>query len=187
MSNEQKRQYIHVILFLFAFVLKYTSKLQAALLVIILLSFTLFIVPKLKVKSHFYRPSERNHSQGAIMYFLVLLILVIVAPLYIVAASWAILALGDGMATLFGQHFKAKALPWSKDKTFSGSVAFVVFATLGSFILLKWMIVGPTSFELLTVSFEASVVAAIVESLPLKINDNLSVAMASALVLAILI
>lgn len=187
MSTEQKRQYTHVLLFLFAFILKYTTRLQAAILVLVLLSFVLLVLPKLKTRSHFYRPSEQVYSQGAVMYFLVLLILILVAPLYIVAASWAILALGDGMATLFGQNFKARELPWSRNKTLAGMTAFIIFATLGCFILLKWMITGPTTTELLVISFKTAVVAAIVESLPLRINDNLTVTIASAIVLSILI
>lgn len=187
MSNEAKRQYIHVLLFLFAFLLKYLNKFQAVLLVLGLLAFTLLILPKLKAKTHFYRSTEKVYSQGAIAYFLVLLILVLVMPPAVVAASWAILALGDGMATLFGQHFKARELPWNKRKTFAGFFAFLIFATFGSLILLKWMIGGISYFDALSISFKAALAAAIVESMPVRINDNITVAIVSAVVLSLLI
>ena len=117
---------------------------------------------------------------------MILLILVLVFPLYIVAASWAILALGDGTATLIGQNFKAKELPWNRKKSYAGSIAFVVFGALGAFILLKWMLPDLSANAAFFWGFKAALVAAVVESLPLKINDNVSVTVTSALVMYLL-
>jgi len=186
MFNEEKRQAVHILLFLLAFFLKYLNRWQAALLLLVLLFVTLAVIPKMRIKSYFYRQFEHKYSQGAVLYFFVLLILVLVFPLYIVAASWAILALGDGSATLIGQYFKAKELPWNRKKTYAGSIAFAVFGTLGAFILLKWMLPDLSANTALFWGLKAALVAAIVESLPLRINDNVSVTVVSALVLYLL-
>ena len=187
MANEEKRQIVHILLFLFAFFLKYLGRFQAAFLLVLLFLIVVLVVPRLKIKSHFYRPTEGYYSPGAFLYFLVLLILVLFFPPAVVAASWAILALGDGLATLIGQNFKARELPWNRDKTYYGSLAFIVFATLGAFILLKWMLPEMGSGAAFAVGLKTSLAAALVESLPLKINDNVTVAITSAMVLSFLI
>ncbi|MFA6214987.1 MAG: hypothetical protein WC768_00285 [Patescibacteria group bacterium] len=183
MFSEEKRQIVHILLFLLAFLLRFISRWQAVILLLFLLLITLFVVPRLKMKSYFYRRVERKYSEGAVLYFFILLLLVIVFPLPVVAASWAILALGDGSATLIGKNFKVKELPWNRKKSYAGSVAFLVFGTLGSFILLKWMLPEISGTMAISVSLKATLVAAIVESLPLRLNDNVSVTVSSALVM----
>ncbi|OGY45253.1 MAG: hypothetical protein A2729_00200 [Candidatus Buchananbacteria bacterium RIFCSPHIGHO2_01_FULL_39_14] len=187
MFSEQKRQSVHILLFLLAFFLKYLNRWQAAVLLLILLFVTLFLIPRLKIKSFFYRQLEKKYSQGAVWYFLVLLILVLIFPLPVVAASWAILALGDGTATIIGQNFKAKELPWNKKKSYFGSLAFIFFGVIGAFILLKWMMPDLTNGAAFSIGLKTSLIAAVVESLPWRINDNLTVAVTSAVVLSWLI
>ncbi|MFA5021732.1 MAG: hypothetical protein WC508_01455 [Patescibacteria group bacterium] len=183
MFSEEKRQIVHILLFFLAFLLKFLNRWQAALLLLFLLLVTLVVIPKLRIKSYFYRSFERKYSQGAVLYFLVLLVLVLIFPLYIVAASWAILALGDGAATLIGANFKAKELPWNRHKTFAGSIAFVIFGTLGAFILLRWMLPDLSLIGAFSLGFKTALIAGLVESLPLRLNDNVSVTLVSAAVM----
>ncbi len=186
MFNEEKRQAVHILLFLLAFFLKYLNRFQAVGLLLLLLFITLFLIPKLKVKSYFYRQVERKYSQGAVLYFLVLLVLVLIFPLYIVAASWAILALGDGTATLIGKNFKVKELPWNRQKSYIGSLSFIISGALGVFILLKWMLPEISSNTAFFIGLKTALVAALVESLPLRINDNITVTVTSAVILSYL-
>lgn len=183
MFTEEKRQIVHILLFVFAFFLRYLDRWQAASLLAVLLFVALTWVPHSRVKHYFYRHFERKYSEGGVLYFLILLVLVLIFPPYIVAASWAILAWGDGAATLIGQNFKAKELPWNSKKSYAGSLAFIIFGTLGAFILLKWMLPEMSGNTAIFLGLKATLVAALVESLPLKINDNVSVAATSALVL----
>lgn len=187
MFAEEKRQAVHILLFGFAFLLRFINRWQAAALLFVLLFFTLLVVPKLKMRSYFYRRFENKYSQGAVLYFFVLLVLILVFPLTIVAAAWAILAWGDGAATLIGKHFKAKELPWNKHKSYAGSLAFIFFGTVGAFILLQWMTPGMSASQAFFLGAKATMVAALVESLPLKTNDNVTVTLTSALVLYFLI
>ena len=186
MFSEEKRQLVHILLLFLAFLLKYTSRGQAAVLLLVLLAMTLVVIPRIRLKNYFYRFAERKYSEGAVLYFLVLLILIVVFPLYVVGVAWAILALGDGLATLIGKHFKAKELPWNGDKSYAGSLAFFIFGTIGATVLLKWML-PELSFNLaLIAAAKTALVAALVESLPLKVNDNVSVAVTSAFVMYLL-
>ena len=189
MFKEEKRQAVHIILLLFAFALKYLNFFGAIVLLFGLLIIVSVIVPKWTARRHFYRPSEKVYSQGAVSYFLVLLILVLIFPgkFYIVAASWAILALGDGMATAIGKNFKTRELAWNKHKSYVGTLAFILFGTIGCYVMLRWMLPDWESALAFSVSWRTVLVAGIVESLPWRINDNISVPLASALVLYLLI
>ncbi len=189
MFKEEKRQAVHIVLLLFAFVLKYVNFFGAVILILGLLIFVSLIVPKLRVRRHFYRPAEKFYSHGAVSYFLVLLILVLVFPgrLYIVAASWAILALGDGLATAIGQNFKTKELAWNKNKSYIGTLAFILFGTIGCYVMLKWMTPELGALFAFSASWRTALVAGIIESLPWRINDNISVPLSSAVTLYFLL
>jgi len=187
MFKEESRQSIHILFFLFAFLFKYTSKFQAVILLLALLLITVFIVPKLRARKFIYRQFERRYSQGAIIYFSTLLILTLIFDLYVVAASWAILALGDGMATLVGKNFKAQGLPWNKDKSYYGSLAFILFATLGAAVLLKWILPDISFSQSLSIGFKAALIGAVIESFHWRLSDNATVPIASAVVISFLL
>ena len=187
MFKEEKRQAVHISLLLLAFGLKYLNRFWAVIFLFLLLGVILFIIPKLRSRRHFYRREEKIYSKGAVNYFLVLLILVLIFPFEVVGASWGIMALGDGMATLIGKNFKTKELFWNKNKSYVGSLAFIIFGVAGSYVLLRWLAPDIAMSTALTVSFKTVVVAAVVESLPWQIDDNISVPLASAVVLSWLI
>lgn len=92
-----------------------------------------------------------------------------------------VLAFGDGMATTFGLLLCGPRLPWNREKSWAGTLAFVGF---GGYLasLAYWAESQPrASWPIaLTCGFAAAVVAAIAESLPSKVNDNVRVGIASA-------
>jgi uncharacterized protein (TIGR00297 family) len=116
-----------------------------------------------------------------------LLILVFSTRLDIVAAAWGILAFGDGMATLVGRRIGGRAWPWNHEKTIAGTLAFIVFGGLGAVALACWT--RPAITPLPSWPFEiaaplaATVVAALVETIPVRLDDNISVPAAAAAVL----
>jgi dolichol kinase len=80
-----------------------------------------------------------------------------------------ILALGDGFATYIGTIYGRHKLPWNRSKTLEGMVGFAAGAI--------WALVAmPIPATILIV-----VLATIVESLPLKVNDNLVLPVISSL------
>ena len=137
---------------------------------------------------------KAGYSVGMLSYPIVVLILVVIFPLPIAASQWAALSIGDGFATLFGEAFGTKKLPWNKDKSYAGTFAFIFFASIGStfffwFVLSNveassflWqgraMLQHLTTFstaEMFLICFVSSVAGAIFESLPYQpIDDNVS-------------
>lgn len=99
----------------------------------------------------------------------------------------AILAFGDGSATLGGMTLGGRRLPWNPRKTWTG---FLCFLFIGGPLaaLVFWGEAGASvSFRTACViGFAATATAAIAESVPSRINDNLRVGVAAVLVGAIL-
>ena len=93
---------------------------------------------------------------------------------------------GDGIADLVGRRFPSPKLPWSREKSWLGSLSVL----LGGFVLsafILWIYVsarvfpGPFSGYLLPLAL-LSLTAAAVESLPFHDVDNITVPLAAALV-----
>ena len=103
-----------------------------------------------------------------------------------------ILAFGDGSATLGGLILRGPTLPWNADKSWSGFFSFIVVGTLMGALMywgeshnLEARTPGVTWDIALKCVFLATVAAAIAESLPSRINDNIRVGIVSAVTLAI--
>jgi len=93
---------------------------------------------------------------------------------------------GDGIADIVGRRIHSPKLPWSPEKSVAGSLS--VFAggwllTLLIFTIYVWMgaLSGPVTRFLLPVTWIA-LGATLVESLPFKDIDNLTITIASALI-----
>jgi dolichol kinase len=86
-----------------------------------------------------------------------------------------ILALGDGFATYIGTRYGRHKLPWNRNKTFEGTIGFAAGAICALFV----MPVPATIFVVL--------LATIIESLPLKVNDNITLPVVSSLSYLIMI
>jgi dolichol kinase len=80
-----------------------------------------------------------------------------------------ILALGDGFATYVGTSYGRHKLPWNKNKTWEGTIGFAAGAICALFAM-------PIPATILIV-----VLATIIESLPLKVNDNITLPVVSSL------
>lgn len=100
----------------------------------------------------------------------------------------AVLAFGDGSATLGGLLFGGPKLPWNAKKTVAGTACFILCGTImGS--IVYWgeangrqlpALAFPVSYaNSLMCAFVATLTAAIAESLPLRTNDNLNVGVAA--------
>jgi dolichol kinase len=86
-----------------------------------------------------------------------------------------ILALGDGLATFVGTKYGKHKLPWNRNKSLEGTIGFVAGAMCALFI----MPVPATIF--------IAVLAAFIESLPIKVNDNIALPVVTSLLCYFLI
>ena len=92
---------------------------------------------------------------------------------------------GDGIADLVGRNVKSPKLPWSPEKSLAGSVSvFVGGWLLSAFILIIYITAGiftkPFTAYLLPLTIIA-LVSTLIESLPFKDIDNISVTVAAAI------
>jgi dolichol kinase len=92
----------------------------------------------------------------------------------------AILAFGDGSATLGGKLIGGPRLLWNRDKTWAGLLCFWIFGTIVA-TLAYWgeVVPQPSLLSAIGIAGMVTAAAAVAESLPLKLNDNLRVGIAT--------
>jgi uncharacterized protein (TIGR00297 family) len=179
--SETARQIVHMSMGAFALLLRWLPWWQAVALAATALAFNLFLLPRLRV--NLYRPGDRERGiHGIIWYPLAVLLLLVIFPRRpdIAAAAWGILAIGDGVATLAGRAIGGPRWPWNREKTLSGSAAFAVGGAAAGVFLAWWcrpaVAVTPALAFTIAAPVLAAFAAALVETIPVRLDDNLSVA-----------
>ena len=167
----------------FAFLLPILTWVQAAGCAILALLFNILLLPRLAVDLR-KRPDQdaaTNIWTGIVIYPISVLGLVLLYRhhLHVAASAWAIMALGDGMASVAGESLRGPALPWNREKRWSGFAAFLAAGALGAFVLARWVAPALSTEKVLIVSIAGALVGALVESVPIQLDDNLSVPLVS--------
>jgi uncharacterized protein (TIGR00297 family) len=225
---------------LFAFLFPYLTWKQAAGGALLLLLFNTLILPWLDVdlskqlwtgggpsrkREGPIRGEGTTHLQTRVVLYPISVLALIVLyrnHLAIAAAAWAIMALGDGMATVVGeaarrqlvagrqaqettaeillrrptdQNDKGRAqhdrvhpnslrlwrgklgatLPWNRQKTWAGFLSFVIAGTVGAYVLTRWIAPEIPPQRTLMVCAAGSLLGAVIESLPIALDDNITV------------
>jgi uncharacterized protein (TIGR00297 family) len=184
--SETRRQLVHISMVAWAFLLRYLTWPQAAALACTALLFNAFVLPHAGGRAIFRPDDVRKGIPAGILYYpiaVLLLILCFRSRLDIAAAAWAILALGDGAATLVGRRLGGAPLPWNRHKTWAGTTAFVVAGGAGGVLLCWWTqpnLPAPAPVWFVAAApVLAALVAALVETIPVRLDDNLSVPFAA--------
>ena len=142
LRSELPRKLVHVGMGAFAFLLRWLTPWQAMLMAVAALILNSFFLHGI-TRGALLRPEERasGFSRGVVLYPAILLLTFIVfqSRLELVAGIWALLAVGDGMAALLGLALRGPRLPWNPKKTWSGLVAFVLFGTVASAWVIRWV------------------------------------------------
>jgi uncharacterized protein (TIGR00297 family) len=183
--SETRRQIVHITMGAWALLLRWIAWPHAAALAVAALLFNVFLLPRVGGRG-LYRDAEvgRGLPIGILLYPLSVLLLVLTFRdrLDIVAAAWGIMAAGDGFATIAGRAWGRRRLPWNPEKTVEGTLAFIIAGSVAGVFLAMW--VSPTPRLYLWIApVAAAVVAALVESIPVRLDDNLSVPFSAAAVL----
>ena len=193
--SELLRKVVHIGCGGFAFLLRDLDGWQAAAMAVVAFLFNWQVLPRIGGRE-LWRPGDRDkgYPLGILLYPLAVLGLVLFfwrSP-WMAAAIWGILAFGDGAASLVGTALGGPRLPWNARKGVVGSLAFVVFGTLGAAVLIAWTSRLPIDLRAwhaprtLGVAFALALVTAVVESLPTTLDDNLTVPVVGALTLPLL-
>jgi len=188
--SETARQLVHMSMGALALLLRYLAWWQGVALAAGAVLFNIFLLPR--VAPQLYRPGDQaRRLHGIIFYPASVLLLLLAFPRRpdIVAAAWGILAAGDGIATLAGRAIGGPRWPWNREKTVSGSVAFALFGAAAGVLLAWWCRPAasppPSPTFVLVAPIVAALVAALVETMPVRLDDNLSVAATAGGVMAL--
>jgi phytol kinase len=126
--------------------------------------------------------------RGPLFYGIVFVFLTIIYwwenPIGVVALM--LLCGGDGLADIIGRRYNSKALPWSTTKSILGSTAMFLGGWVFSLVIVAIFIYAgkfqqPFGYYFPGITLIA-LIGAIVESLPLKDFDNLTVPTAAVIV-----
>lgn len=182
--GETGRRAVHFAAGGLAFLLPFLTPLQAACAAGGAVVFNLLVLPRLAPA--LFREGERREPwrSGIVIYPVAVLLLILLfhRRMEVAAAAWAIMAAGDSAAGLVGRRFGRRPIPWNRSKTAEGSIAFAVAASLFSWAVLVFT--GRGAAEAALLAGPASLFAAFMESLPWRLNDNLTVPLLSATFLA---
>src|ERR1051325_4601460 len=182
-TNEGLRKFLHIVFGLVAFALRpdLLPWRIAALLAAAAVASNAFLLHRLvgkRVARH-----ERGWDWGIVLYPAAVLALILVFNWHIgiAAVGWVIMACGDGLATLIGRAVPLARLPWNGEKSLGGSIAFLIFGGVAALLMAR-LFDGPAFWAVAV----AVVAAAVAETVPLRLNDNVDVPAAAAGTLAIL-
>jgi len=189
LQSEDLRQLEHMAPLVFAFLLRFLSWDQALALAALAVIYALFVSSRLWRAAQRRDEAERGFSPGKVAYAVSILFLVLLFPddEYIVSAVWANLSIGDAVSNLAGRRFGRTRLPWSTDKTWVGMGAAFLASSLAGFILLVWTGIPGAGARIWTLAalyaVATSVVCSLVETLPLPVDDNISICASGGLFL----
>ncbi len=152
---------------------------QFELYFLYLATISLFVVA-VKLGPLFKRQGEKDWMKAVLGYMIpvVVPLLVFRRNTELGLLTLQIIALGDGSATMGGLMIGGYRLPWNHKKTLAGLICFTVVGSLAA-TYSYWGEARPevsigTAFLICGV---AALCAALVESLPIRSNDNLRVGM----------
>ncbi len=190
--SETRRQWIHMLVGAFGLLLHWLNWWQAAILAGMAILNNFVLMPLFKIDRSFLREGERFVS-GVKLYPMVVLALVVVFrnELHIAAGCWAILAVGDSVSNLFGRRYGKAKLPWNGQKSWVGTIAFVAFSFPAAFAYIWWTQAGPLHAAvsvgvISSLAAAGSVAGALAESLPVPLDDNVTIGLSSGLAMALI-
>jgi uncharacterized protein (TIGR00297 family) len=182
MFSETARQIVHMSMSVFALLLRVLTWWQAALFAAAALAFNTLVLPRAGGRV-IMRPADasRGYPLGILIYPASVLLLILAFPtrLDIAASAWGILAVGDGAATLAGQRWGRHRLGWNPDKSVEGLLAFVVAGGAAAVFFAWWtapaIVPRPSMTFVVIAPLLAAVAAGLVETVPIGLDDNISV------------
>ncbi len=128
--------------------------------------------------SEILRRSKREHDERGFIYFFVGVILTLYLFRFNIAianAAIIFLILGDSASTIFGKRFGKHKIPFNKNKTIEGSIAFLIVGFAGALTQLP-----------LTPALSGAIVGSLTEAYS-PIDDNITIPIISGIAMSLII
>jgi len=195
-GKQDLRKIFHISIGMFGFLYPFMSRNIILAAWIIALFCAWFLPRYVKAYDVFLTPDEKRKkfSPAMISYAAVMLLATLIfgdkmKDSAVVLLS--VIAFGDGFAGLIGMNQGGTAIPYNSKKTISGTLAFIFFGTIGALVMFFFLAVftvnvpGRIGLGSLPIfrTLIVVVVSAIVETIPWKIPDNVSVGIAAIIAL----
>jgi uncharacterized protein (TIGR00297 family) len=185
LQTEYKRKLVHVGSSGFGLLLRWLTAWQAAILALTAFLFNWLVLPRIGGhKLNRADDSERGYPIGILLYPISVLVLILSMPkrLYIAAAAWAIMAWGDGLASVIGRKFGTRKILWNQNRSYAGSLAFLLFGGPAAILFTWWVWKQPAEpflWYVVAIPLLGTLLACIIETIPTGIDDNLTVPLAA--------
>ncbi len=184
-AREDRRQFVHAGMTLFALTLRWLTPLQAAVCAAAAIGLNWLILPRF---SGAPAGERRGFGDGVRIYPIAVLLLIVVLPAPRAAAAWGVLGIGDAASNLIGRRLSGPRLLGRPDRSLGGTIAFVLLG--GAAAAGLWAFVGERALDadVVIASFAAAAAGALAELLwrPKWLDDNLPIAAAAGAVLLLL-
>ncbi|MCP4912000.1 MAG: hypothetical protein GY909_02685 [Oligoflexia bacterium] len=135
------------------------------------------------INKYLFRAEEQLKESAGVPYIMGLLLTLISFPKVVALVAIYTLAVADPLSAIFGIKFGKTRIV--KNKSLEGSLAFFSGTFIISFSVLGWWtsLAEGTVGPVLLTSFLISFIVSAFEMIPLKIDDNLTIPLFTALVL----
>ncbi len=198
-ESHLSRKFIHIgtgPLFVLCWILFNENPINKYLAALVPLAFTLqffligigVIKDEASVKAMSRSGDRREVLRGPLYYGIIFVLMTILfwksSPIGIIALM--LMCGGDGLADIFGRRWGSSKLPWNKGKSWAGSLGMFVGGWVLS-VLVVWIFsaAGVFSQPIQTYLLPITIIAfagTLVESLPLKDVDNITVTFAAVVI-----
>ena len=198
-DSHLSRKFIHIgtgPFFVLCWLLFNENPINKFLAALVPLAFTLqflligvgVIKDEASVKAMSRSGDRREILRGPLYYGIIFVLLTIIywksSPIGIIGLM--LMCGGDGLADIFGRKWGSQKLPWSKGKSWAGTAGmFLGGWVLSAFVLWIFTLAGVFSVSILSYLIPITIIALVgtlVESLPLKDIDNITVTVSAAIV-----
>lgn len=178
-TNEVLRKSIHIAIGFGAIALKWLPWRLAAAIAAVFVVINWLVLHRVVGKR--VARDARGWDAGIVIYPAAVCALILIFNWHVslAAVAWVLMAFGDGSSTLVGRAMPIARLPWNRDKSWGGTIAFIVIGGAAAYAIARFF--GSPNLNAIVA---ATLFAALIESLPLGLNDNFTVPAAAAAMLA---
>ena len=187
MTGEDRRQALHFAMTGFALALRWLEPWQAYSMAGAAIVVNWALLPALGWDRAIRREGG-PFADGVKLYPVAVLAVLVLFPMHVAAAGWGVMGVGDAASNVIGRRLGKPGFLGRADRSFAGTLAFVVTAAPAALGLATW--VGRSDAASMWLpALAAAAAGAAVELVPLprRLDDNVPIALAAAAAFALVV